>query len=140
MKLLNASRWRWSVLACPMILLLGSVVLCAKEPQTQSGVAKPAATSPTVLPDTVGERVPSEDSVVKNLHSLGLVSGHTNIFRSACPVRELAKSTDKDDRSKLAEAEATMRHLQKLGVRTIISFEDPYHYDADDKPKGTTAS
>src|SRR5262249_41188807 len=63
----------------------------------------------------------------------------TNIFRSACPVRDLAKSTGKDDRSKLAEAEATMRHLQKLGVGTIISFEDPNHYDAEDKPKGTTA-
>jgi protein-tyrosine phosphatase len=70
---------------------------------------------------------------------MGLVEGNTNIFRSACPVRELAKSTSKDEKTKLAEAEASMRHLRKLGIRTIISFEDPYHYDADEKPNKTAA-
>src|SRR5262245_5336409 len=41
----------------------------------------------------VGERVPSEDGIVKNLHSLGLIEGRTNIFRSASPVRDLVNES-----------------------------------------------
>src|SRR5262245_40869334 len=39
--------------------------------------------------ETVGEKVPSEDDVIKGLHSLGLINGRTNIFRCASPVKDL---------------------------------------------------
>src|SRR5215471_12771534 len=75
----------------------------------------------TTVQTTPGERVPSEDSIVKDLHSLGLVEGHTNVFRSACPVRDLAEAPSEkmSDAQKQSEARSRMKHLHDLGVRTI---------------------
>ena len=93
--------------------------------------ADPPATQPAVATASVasgaGERVPSEDPVLKDFHSLGLIDGHTNIFRCACPVRDLAKrmATTQPTDEQLAEAESRMRRLYDLGVRTVISFQDP---------------
>lgn len=70
-------------------------------------------------------KTPSEDAVIKNLHSLGLINGQTNIFRCACPVMDVAeqmkgtKPTEKD----LALARERMQHLRDLGIRTVISFQ-----------------
>jgi protein-tyrosine phosphatase family protein len=98
--------------------------------------AEPAPLSPAEAPlqTSVGERVPSEDEVVKDFHSLGLVGGHANIFRSACPVRDLAKTpaVSLSDEQKLAEARARMKHLRGLGIQTIVSFEDPAKVDSAD--------
>jgi hypothetical protein len=89
--------------------------------------AEPTKDNAAPLQTTPGERVPSEDTVVNDLHSLGLVEGRSNIFRSACPVRDLAEApADKlSDTQKMSKAQERMRHLRELGVRTIVSFEDP---------------
>jgi hypothetical protein len=74
----------------------------------------------------VGERVPSEDSVLKDLHSLGLICGHTNIYRCACPVRDLAKAAaTQPDQDFREQAKGRMQRLCDLGVRTVISFQNP---------------
>jgi protein tyrosine/serine phosphatase len=99
-----------------------------------------AAESPTQLQTVVGERVPSEDPLIPNLHSMGLLRGHTNIFRSACPVRDLAKSTIQSDEQKLTEAEARLHHLRELGIRTIFSLEDPEKFNADSYPAASDRS
>ncbi len=41
----------------------------------------------------VGERVPSEDDLIPDLHSLGLIQGKTDIFRCASPTRPLLKGS-----------------------------------------------
>jgi Tyrosine phosphatase family len=110
-------------------LVAASLPLLAVEP-----VPLPR-TAEAPLQSTVGESVPSEDDVIKDFHSLGLVQGHANIFRSACPVRDLAKApTTLSDDQKLSEARARLRHLHDLGIRTIISFEDPSKVEAEDIP------
>ena len=95
-----------------------------------SGVLAPA-------PQKVGEKVPSEDDIIKDLHSLGLIEGHTNIFRSASPVRDLLNESGKSDPDALAEAKKRMQHLHDLGIRTIISFENPDAADTGDDGKAT---
>jgi Tyrosine phosphatase family len=88
------------------------------------------------LQTQVGERVPSDDPVIPDLHSLGLVCGHTNIFRSACPVRDLAKTptSELSNAEKLSAAQSRMRRLRSLGIETIISFEDPQKSEPEDIP------
>jgi hypothetical protein len=75
----------------------------------------------------VGEKVPSEDSVLKDFHSLGLINGRVNIFRCACPVRDLAKAmtTTKPSDDAQAEALSRMKRMYDLGIRTVISFQNP---------------
>jgi hypothetical protein len=114
-------------------VLLGSII------GVRARADEPAVTA-TVLPSVVGERIPSEDDVVPNLHSLGLVKGHANIFRAACPVRDLAKSATQDEKEKLAEAEKRMQHLRELGIRTIISLEDPEKFNAENYPAAKRGS
>ncbi len=96
--------------------------------------------APEVSPTTqatVGERVPSEDALIKDLHSLGLVNGKLNIFRCACPVRDIAKhmSTTQPSKDELSEAESRMQRLHDLGVRTVISFQDPAIKFEEGKPR-----
>ena len=70
-------------------------------------------------------KTPSDDAVIKNLHSLGLINGQTNIFRCASPVMDVAERmktvtpTDED----LKSARERMQRLRDLGVRTVISFQ-----------------
>jgi hypothetical protein len=90
-----------------------------------------AQTRPS-LPDTVGEKVPSEDAVLPDLHSLGLINGFTDIYRCGGPVHELIKQ--KTESSELeADAEARMKRLYDLGIRTVISFQAP---GADNEDRG----
>ncbi len=81
----------------------------------------------------VGEKVPSEDPVLWCLHSMGLVNGYHNIFRSASPIRDLQKAiTPVDEATAFTIAKARVKRLRDLGVRTIISFEDPDSAEPDD--------
>lgn len=95
-------------------------------PGAEAGAAVLApATPPSSVP--VGEKIPSEDPIIKDFHSMGLVDGHADIFRCACPVRDLAKkmATTQPSRKTFEKAVARMQHLHELGIRTIISFQDP---------------
>jgi protein-tyrosine phosphatase family protein len=100
-------------------LLLGLLFL---SPRLASCTAKPPATQPVV---TVGEKIPSEDPVLVDFHSLGLINGHVNIFRCSCPVRDLGREMDSTQPSAaiLAEARQRMQRLYDLGIRTDISFQ-----------------
>jgi hypothetical protein len=71
------------------------------------------------------DKIPSEDAVIPNLHSLGVINGCTNIFRCACPVMDIAghMSSPQPTESDLRQAKARMQHLYDLGVRTLISFQ-----------------
>jgi hypothetical protein len=60
------------------------------------------ATTP-VAAAAVGEKVPSDDEVLKNFHSLGLIQKHTNIFRCASPVKDLVED-EANPTAKLEEA------------------------------------
>jgi Tyrosine phosphatase family len=78
--------------------------------------------------DKPGEQVPSEDALIPDLHSLGLINGQMNIFRCGCPVEEIVKENEtatqpSDDL--LPQAETRMMRLYELGIRTIISFQAP---------------
>jgi protein tyrosine phosphatase (PTP) superfamily phosphohydrolase (DUF442 family) len=98
-----------------ILFLLASAGLAAAGPATQ-----PA--------DKPGEQIPSEDPVIKDLHSLGLIDGQTDIFRSACPVRDLAKQASAATQPAAAlqdQANARMKHLYDLGIRTDICFQNP---------------
>jgi hypothetical protein len=95
--------------------------------------APPATTEP--LPTTPGEKIPSEDDLIKDFHSLGVVRGHSNIFRCACPVRDLAKklgATTQPSEYLLWQARVRMQRLYDLGVRTVISFQDSDSNTGDD--------
>ncbi len=85
-------------------------------------------------PQKVGERVPSEDPILRDFHSLGLIDGRVDIFRCASPVRELGTPTtmpsDADHQSAIAQTR--IHHLYDLGIRTIICLEDPNHADGSD--------
>ena len=63
-----------------------------------------------------GEKVPSEDSQVRDFHSLGLIDGRVDIFRCSSPVHDI-HSAD--------QARAVFQHLHDLGIVTVISLEDP---------------
>jgi protein-tyrosine phosphatase len=86
-------------------------------------------TSATTRP-SVGERVPSDDAVLRDFHSLGLVNGQIDIFRCASPVRDLAAGGKVDD-SQMERAASRMARLRKLGIRTIVCLEDPDSPDTD---------
>jgi hypothetical protein len=118
---------------CPtthrLILVLASAWLLAGACATLRAQDRQPATLPTTPPTTgphvalgVGEQVPSEDDLIKDLHSLGLINGQTDIFRSACPVRDLAKkmSSTQPSADDLILAAVRTQHLYDLGIRTII--------------------
>jgi protein-tyrosine phosphatase len=87
----------------------------------------------TTAPGAGVEQIPSEDSVINDFHSLGLINGHVNIFRSACPVRDLAKgiTTTQPSAAESAEARQRMQRLYDLGIRTVISFQNPAAKDEE---------
>jgi hypothetical protein len=90
-----------------------------------AGLSTGATTMPSE-PSAVGERVPSEDPVLRDFHSLGLIDGRVDIFRCASPVRDLASSpTTRSSDAQLASAMQRMRRIYDLGIRTIICLEDP---------------
>lgn len=98
-----------------------------------------AATTSTLEPPLYplapkpGERVPSDDPILKDFHSLGLVNGTLNLYRCASPVRDLGKKVhDPADLAAFApDAKARLQHLKDLGIQTIISLEDPGIPDSD---------
>ena len=83
----------------------------------------------------VGEKIPSEDDRILDFHSLGLINNHTNVFRSASPVRDLIDSAGHAAPEADSEAKLRMQHLHDLGIRTIISFENPDAKKSDDISK-----
>jgi rhodanese-related sulfurtransferase len=92
-----------------------------------------SAKSPTTQPG-VGEQIPSEDPLLADFHSLGLINGHTNIFRAACPVRDLAKlkpSATQPAEAIMSDAVKRMQRLYDLGIRTDISFQTPAAADEE---------
>jgi hypothetical protein len=112
-----------SVLGLAAAFWLVVVVALGQTASTTQPASKPAAS--TKAPG-VGEKVPSEDAVIWNLHSLGLVNGFHNMFRSASPLSDLQKAERPvDEATALAVAKDRMQRLHDIGVRTIISFEDP---------------
>jgi hypothetical protein len=119
------------------ILTLILLLLCAPA-WAKKSPPESAATQP--LQREVGEKVPSEDSVLKDFHSLGLINGRTNIFRCACPVRDIAKkmSATQPSAADLAEARQRMKRLYDLGIRTVISFQKSEN-DGDDAHQADVA-
>jgi hypothetical protein len=95
-------------------------------------LSAPAATQPSI--QTVGERVPSEDPVIRDFHCLGLIDGRVDIFRCASPVRDLGTPTTSPSDGVLQadEARSRIHRLYDLGVRTIVCLEDPDRPDGDD--------
>jgi protein-tyrosine phosphatase len=62
-----------------------------------------------------------------DFHSLGLVDGHVDIFRCASPLHDIGKAapTTRQSDEDIDIARARMQRLYGLGIRTIISLEDP---------------
>ncbi len=120
-----------SILAC-LALIAGVCFADAED------LPAPAATQPS--PKSV-ELVPSEDPVIKDFHSLGLIDGRVDIFRCASPFRDLGTpTTSPSDRThQTDEAESRIHHLYDLGIRTIICLEDPNHPDRDESASKTKA-
>ncbi len=105
-----------------------TAVLLALSILPRQAAAAAPATRPSTRPAGVGEQVPSEDPLIKDLHSLGLVDGRVDIFRCACPVRDIARrmASTQPTAGELAAAVGRLRHLHDdLGVRTDFSFQDP---------------
>lgn len=127
---MNAARWLTSIArlasACALLCPTSALCLAADGPQSSVPSSKTAG---------VGERVPSEDESIKDFHCLGLIQGHTNIFRSASPVRDLVDNSGKTTDGAQEEAKRRLQHLYDLGIRTIISFETP----DESEPKAASA-
>lgn len=130
---MNLRPWRFSFgrIAISLLAVLIAAQLSAVSPARAQSAAGPAnlPVKPAASPKApgVGERVPSDDPVIPDLHSIGLINGRIDIFRSACPVRDLASAmtTNPPNPEALAPARARMQHLYDLGIRTVISFEVP---------------
>jgi hypothetical protein len=84
------------------------------------------------------EKIPSEDAVIVDFHSLGFLDGTTNIFRSGSPVHGLVtkRMNPAAVDALLPAAEDRIRRLQLLGIKTVVSLEDP----SDPAKEGRTAS
>jgi protein-tyrosine phosphatase len=70
-------------------------------------------------------KTPSEDALIPNLHSLGVIDGRTNIYRCGSPTMSVAremKSWPPSPEDQQAARER-MQRLYDLGVRTVISFQ-----------------
>jgi protein tyrosine/serine phosphatase len=120
-----------SILTC-LALIAGALFARAEN------LPSPAATPPAAKSV---ELVPSEDPVIRDFHSLGLIDGRVDIFRCASPVRDLdTPTTSPSDHIRQAdEAESRIHHLYDLGIRTIICLEDPDHPDRDESANKTKA-
>jgi hypothetical protein len=120
-----------------------SIIVCLILAFTTS-LSRARDLSPATQPSakSVGERVPSEDPIIKDFHSLGLVDGRVDIFRCASPVRDLGTPTTSPNDLARQEDEAKSRihHLYDLGIRTIICLEDPNHPDRDESGSKTKSA
>jgi Tyrosine phosphatase family len=96
------------LVCCPAVLLAQSTL-----PAPQTAAQKP------------GEKFPSDDALISDFHNLGEINGTTNLFRSASPLRDLEKKGEKPADDAAAQARARLQHLYDLGIRTIVSFEQP---------------
>ena len=84
---------------------------------------------------SVDKAPPSEDPVLRNFHTMGLVDGHNDIFRCASPLHEADKSSSTTTRPvDMQVALGRMQRVYGLGIRTIICLEND-RWDNDD---GTT--
>ncbi len=93
------------------LLLLTAALLIAHKWPAPLRAADDALPKGALLPaaiSAVGEQVPSEDNVIKDFHSLGLINGRTNIFRCASPVKDLIDDAAINEPS-LDEAKARLR-------------------------------
>ena len=81
-----------------------------------------------------GEKIASEDPRLPNFHRVELGSTGCRIYRSASPVRDLVKGkpVKPDSPEAVGKARQTMDYLKGLGIRTIVSLEDP----VDDEKEG----
>ncbi|MDE2291786.1 MAG: tyrosine-protein phosphatase [Elusimicrobia bacterium] len=93
-------------------------------------LAVPLAAQP--LQKVPGEQVRSDDAQVANFHRVDIGKPGVILYRSASPVRPFIKKPPPHPRAK---ADAVMRHLHALGIRTIVSLEDP----GDPKKNGKVA-
>jgi len=122
--------------------LLGAIALAGCLLAAPWAMNVPAGAQTTTAPASSstrpGEKIPSEDSLITNLHSLGLVDGHTDIFRSACPVVDIAArmTTTQPTDAQFAAARQRMQHLYDLGIRTDISFQTGAKGSASGKSPG----
>jgi protein-tyrosine phosphatase len=84
-----------------------------------------AVDSAQVTTNAVSKKSSSDDAVIKNLHWLGPINGHTNILRCASPTMDVAgqMKTAQPSEEDLQLARARMQHLRDLGVRTVVSFQ-----------------
>jgi protein tyrosine/serine phosphatase len=100
---------------------------CAAEAST-SAPQNPPPAAPATQPSApvAVELVPSEDPQIKDFHSLGLIESRVDIFRCSSPVRDLPTPE---------EARERFQHLHDLGIRTVITLEDP---NKPDEQKGNT--
>ncbi len=105
-------------------MLAGGVAALAAVPQGKSAAT---ASATAAKAKETGEKIPSESAAIKDLHSLGLVDGRVTIFRSASPTRDMVKGTAAapDKEALRAEAAKRMAELAKLGIKTIVSLENP---------------
>jgi len=112
-------------------IILATCLVLARWPMGALAQNAPAAAK-------VGEQIPSEDAVLKDFHSLGLIDGHVNIFRCACPVRDIAgaMATTQPTDANLAAAKARLQRLYDLGIRTDLSFQSAVGDEA--KPDEST--
>jgi hypothetical protein len=114
-----------------LAILAANLNLAADPPAAQRAQAATAAPAAAAH---AGERVPSEDAVVDDFHSLGLIEGRVNVFRCACPVRDLGKAVEAGETAwPLDAAVARMKHLHDLGITTVIDLEDPAKIEGKNK-------
>jgi len=101
------------------VLIYPSSLFAADAPP--AGEESPAAVSAKVI----SPKASSEDRLIPNFHSLGEIAHHTNIFRCANPVGNIAdrlKGAEPTDADR-QQAKAQMQHLYDLGVRTVVSLQ-----------------
>jgi protein-tyrosine phosphatase len=83
----------------------------------------------------VGEKVPSEDPVIGVFHTLGIINGQDHLYRSAAPMRDLAKAAivTPDSAEARTAAATRMKRLYARGIRTVISLENVDPTDKEDQ-------
>ncbi len=140
----------WGGLLC-LVLVAGMASELSRTTRLLAAEGGTAAATPAT--EQPGEKKPSEDTEVKDFHSLGKIGGHEMIFRSACPVKDLlikssAEPTDAAAQNAIEKqrAVARLKHLHDLGIQTIVSFEDPTkgssksNGEKNSKPNAETAT
>lgn len=87
--------------------------------------AEPQPTAKEASSNAVPEIALAENRRVPNLHSLAVKGRHTNIFRCANPVGDIAdqmKGLEPTDAER-QKAKEQMQHLFDSGVRTVVSLQ-----------------